>query len=168
MAHSQESSLPKEKFLVIAVNLLHRQFIDATRTQAKQVYRELAAQRTINMTTLKMEDESTLRVHLAMDSSEFRGQLNFGSFKASLSILLGNLASTLQEEKEVTVFSVQDRPSSVIFGITGVTVDRGVANVMVLGSELGQERGLATLRLMYLDPSQFVESSGQSNEELAS
>ncbi|MEM8660897.1 MAG: hypothetical protein AAGF35_08435 [Pseudomonadota bacterium] len=168
MTQSQESSIPKEKFLIIAVNLLHRQFIDATRTQAKQVYRELAAKRTLNLTTLKMEDESTLRVRLAMDCSEFRGQLNFGAFKTSLSVLLGNLASALREEKEVEVFSIEDKPSSLIFGITGVTVDKNIANVMVLGSEVGEQPGEATLRLMYLDPSQFDQSGEPSDSQLAS
>jgi hypothetical protein len=160
MAQNSQHTIPTDKFLTIAVNLLHRQFIDTTRTQAKQVYREIETGRAQGMTTVKMEDESTVRFSVALDSSEFQGQLNFGAFKASLSTLLGNLVRALQEKTEVTVFSIEGSSDSVLFGITGVTVADERPNVMVLGSDVGQEVGAMTLRLMYLNPEQFLRQDG--------
>jgi hypothetical protein len=161
MAQNPPQSIPRDKFLMIAINLLHQQFLGATRTQSKQGYRELESGSTLGITTVKMEDESTLRFSVELDHSEFQGQLNFGAFKASLSNLLGNLARVLQEKKEVTVFSVEGGPDSVLFGITGVTVQDSRPNVMVLGSQLGGEAGAVTLRLMYLHPDQFNQQNGE-------
>lgn len=162
MAHNPQQTIPTEKFLLIAVNLLHRQFVAATRTQAKQVYREIESGRILGMTTVKMEDESTVRFSVALDHSEFRGQLNFGAFKASVSTLLGNLAKAVQQKKDVTVFSMEGGANSVLFGITGVTVERDLANVMVLGTDVSDQPGLVTLRLMYLNPEQFARQDGQA------
>lgn len=162
MAQNSGSTIPTDKFLLIAVNLLHKVFIDATRTEAKQVYRNLDSGRTLGLTNVEMEDESTLRINLSLERSEFTGQLNFGAFKASLSNLLGNIARTLQEGKEVTVFSVEGKPNSVLFGITGVTFEDAQPNVMVLGSDVGDQPGVATLRLMYLDPEQFAQNEQDS------
>ena len=167
MAQSQQKTIPTDKFLTIAVNLLHRQFIEAGRTQAKQVYRELEAGRTLGLTAVKMEDESTLRFSVAMDYSEFQGHLNFGAFKASLSTLLANLVTTLQAKKDVTVFSMQGANTSVMFGITGATIEDGHTNVMVLGTDVREEPGAVTLRLMYLNPEQFTRQGGDPAADAA-
>ena len=160
MAQNPQQTIPTDKFLLIAVNLLHRQFVAATRTQAKQVYREIETGRVIGMTTVKMEDESTVRFSVALDHSEFQGHLNFGAFKVSVSTLLGNLAKALQEKKDVTVFNREGGGNSVLFGITGVTVERDLPNVMVLGTDVSEQPGAVTLRLMYLNPTQFADQNG--------
>ena len=155
MAQISQQTIPKDKFLMIAANLLHRQFIAAGRTAAKQLYREIEAGRVMPMTTVKMEDESTVQFSIELDHSEFQGHLNFSAFKASVSSLLGNFARALQEKKEVTVFSQDRGPNAVLFGITGPTVEDNQANVMMLGSDGGGVAGAVMLRLMYLDPAQF-------------
>ena len=160
MAHIPQQTIPTDKFLLIAVNLLHQQFVGAARTQAKRVYRELETGRLLRMTTVKMEDESTLRFSMVLDHSEFQGKLNFGAFKASVSILLGNLVKALQEKKEITIFNVEGSPNSVLFGITGIIMEGEQPNVMVLGSDVGEEAGAVTLRMMYLNPDQFARQDG--------
>jgi hypothetical protein len=165
MAQIPQQNIPTDKFLIIAVNLLHQQFVAAGRTQAKRVYRELEAGRILDMTRVKMEDESILQFSVGLDHSEFQGKLNFGGFKASLSTLLGNLARALQQKAEVTVFSVQGNSNSVLFGITGATVEDNRANVMVLGCDVGDEVGAVTLRLMYLNPDQFTRQSAEDGAD---
>ena len=167
MAQTSQQTIPSDKFLMIAVNLLHRQFIDAGRTQAKGVYRELETGRTLGMTRVQMEDESTVRFNVMLDHSEFQGKLNFGAFKASLSTLLGNLARVLQEKKDVSIFSVHGKSDSILFGITGATVEGGRANVMVLGCDVSDETGAVTLRLMYLNPDQFARQDGDPGADAA-
>lgn len=158
MAQSDAQTLPKEKFLLIATNLLHQQFITAPRTEAKRVFRELAESRVVQIPTVRMEDNSTVAFRLEMDHSEFDGKLNFGAFRASLSVLLTNLSRSLQEQRQVTVFNMQQRAQSVLFGVTGVTVEQEKPNVLVLGADTSGPPGNVLLRLMYLDHRQFVAS----------
>lgn len=158
MAQSDAQTIPKEKFLLIATNLLHRQFIAAPRTEAKRVFREVAEGRSVPMTTVRMEDNSTVAFRLELDHSEFDGKLNFGAFRASLAVLITNLSRSLEEKRPVTVFNMQQRAQSVLFGVTGVTVEQEKPNVMVLGADTSGPAGNVLLRLMYLDHRQFVAS----------
>ena len=159
MAQSDAQTIPKEKFLLIATNLLHRQFIAAPRTEAKRVFREVAEGRSVPMTTVRMEDNSTVAFRLELDHSEFDGKLNFGAFRASLAVLITNLSRSLEEKRPVTVFNMQHRAQSVLFGVTGVTVEQEKPNVMVLGADTSGPPGNVLLRLMYLDHRQFVASA---------
>jgi hypothetical protein len=162
MAGNSPQNIPKDKFLLIAVNLLHRQFVSAGRTQAKRVYRDLEEGRVLPITTVKMEDESTVRFSVSLDHSEFRGKLNFSAFRASLSILISNLARAVQEKQNIPVFSVENNPDSVLFGITGITIEQEQANVLLLGTNVQGGAGAVTLRLMYFDPEQFINRRGET------
>lgn len=167
MSQPAKQTIPKEKFLVIAVNLLHRQFIAAGRAQAKRLYREIREGKLVPLTTVKMEDDSTVRFRLSLDHSEFGGHLNFGAFRGGLSVLLGNLARALQDQRDITVFNVQQRPESVLFGITGVTMEGDRTSVMVLGADTHGQAGVVTLRLMYLDPAQFAHKGEDAPSDTA-
>jgi hypothetical protein len=158
MAQSAAQTIPKEKFLLIATNLLHRQFMVAPRTEAKRVFRELADGRVVPITTVRMEDNSTVAFRLELDHSEFDGKLNFGAFRASLAALINKLSRSLEEKREVTVFNMQHRDQSVLFGVTGVTVEQAKPNVLVLGADTSGPPGNVLLRLIYLDHRQFAAS----------
>jgi len=157
MPDTQSLALPREKFLLIAVNLLHRALLQPPRTEAKQVFRELAGGRTLALNPVEMEDRSTARFGLALDASEYRGRLNYGAFRAGLETLVGNLAAYLREDREVAVFDAREGGTGMVFGVSAVTVEEQQANVMVLGAESGAEHTL--LRLMYLDPDQFDQQA---------
>jgi len=157
MARYQTQSIPTGKFLSMSANLLHRAFIEANRTTAKQAFRELSGGRTLPIATVKMEDESTVRFRVALDHSEFRGRFNYGAFRASLATLLANIAGALREGKPVSTFAGAGGEGTTIFGISAVTVEEGAPSVMVLGAELGAPGAGVLLRLMYLDPAQFEQ-----------
>ncbi|MEZ5567967.1 MAG: hypothetical protein R3E54_06465 [Halioglobus sp.] len=144
-----------EQFLLVAANLLHRALVAPARTRCKQVYRELAQGRVLALSTVELEDKSTARFGLSLDTSEFRGRINFGAFRASLETLIANIAAHLKAEKPVTVFNADERPDSLIFGITGATLEDQQPNVLVLGCEPQADGEVTVLRLMYLDPAQF-------------
>lgn len=156
MPSTVQQTIPRDKFLVIAINLLHRHCVAAGRTQAKRLFQDIHAGRTVPITTIRMEDGATVAFRLSLDHSEFAGPLNFSAFRGGLGVLLGNISRALQDKREVAVFGMEQRPDSVMFGITGVTRDAERTNVMVLGAETGAEPGKVTLRLMYLDPAQFA------------
>ena len=167
MAQVQSQSIPRDKFLLMAVNLLARAFIQAPRTDAKRVYREMAEGRPIQLATVEMEDKSTARFDLSLDHGEFRGKLNYGAFRASLATLLGNITAKLQEEgTEVSVFTAGEDPNNMIFGVNAVTIEEEQPNVLVLGADTGMRGNSVMLKLMYLDPEQF-QGGAQGESELA-
>jgi hypothetical protein len=160
MSQLAQQNIPKDKFLIIAINLLHRYFIAAGRTPAKRLFREIHEGLTVPLTAVRMEDDSTVSFKLCMDHSEYVGQLNFSAFRGGLGVLLGNTSRALQSKQEVTVFNMDQRPGSVLFGVTGVSVADGRPSVMALGADVDGQPGTVTLRLMYLDPAQFIQGDG--------
>lgn len=157
MAQLQTQSIPREKFLLMSANLLHKAFVEAARTDAKNIFKEIADGGAIHLTTVQMEDKSTLRIGLSLDQSEYRGKLNYGAFRASLATLIANITQTLRDQKEFPVFNADEDAAATIFGITAVTIEKELPNVMVLGSDPGSQAGSIGLRLMYLDPQQFLD-----------
>ncbi|MBN7796687.1 hypothetical protein [Parahaliea mediterranea] len=157
MAQHQTQTIPREKFLLMSVNLLHRALLETNRTQAKNLYRELSEGRAVHLTNVQMEDRSTVRFDLSLDHSEYRGKLNFGTFRTSLTVLIARLSDALREQRNITVFTAENDPNVMIFGVTGVTWQDGEPSVLVLGADSGAGQPSVMLKLMYLDHSQFGE-----------
>jgi len=164
MAQNLTQSIPRDTFLTMSVNLLHKALLEPSRTQAKQLYRELAEGRPVPLTNVRMEDGSQVRFDLGLDASEYRGKLGFGSFRDSLTVLLGRLVEALKAEREITVFTAQNDANMMIFGVTGVTHEEGQPSVLVLGADAGRDQPSVLLKLMYLDHSQFGETPGDAVE----
>lgn len=165
MAQNQSQSIPRDKFLTIAVNLLYKAFLENRRTEAKNVFRDMAAGRSVHLTNVQMEDRSQVRFDVALDHTEFRGKLNFGAFRSSLAMLVAQLSDALRAGKDIKVFSEQNNPDNVVFGLTAATEDEGEVNVLVLGADSSTTRGSIELRLQYLDPAQFAPESDAAPPE---
>lgn len=165
MANTETQSMPREKFLTMSINLLHRAFIESTRTEAKKLFKFIEQGQTVALTEVRMENDSTVRVDVALDHSEFGGSLNYGAFRTSLTALLGNLAKAINEEREIQTFGAENDPNSMIFGVTGVTLERSVPAVMVLSSGSSDREARIVLRLMYLDYKQFEASQKEGQVE---
>lgn len=164
MAQTQTQTIPREKFLLMSVNLLHRALLETNRTQAKNLYRELSDGRAVHLTNVQMEDRSTVRFDLSLDHSEYRGKLNFGTFRTSLTVLIARLSDALREQRNISVFTAENDPNVMIFGVTGVTWQDGEPSVLVLGADSGAGQPSVMLKLMYLDHSQFGEP-GEGSED---
>lgn len=158
MSRIETQSMSREQFLTIAVNLLHRAFMQEKRTKAKRLYRDVAEGKRVALTNVEMDDKSTVRFDLSLDYTEYDGALNFTAFRHSLNALLANLANAVQEKREISTFGAQGNDENMIFGITGVTVERDVPSVMVLSAMTGGRDAAVQLRLMYLDYQQFLLS----------
>lgn len=165
MATTQTQSIPREQFLTLSINLLHRAFVESTRTEAKKLFNMVAQGGPVGLTQVQMEDKSTVRFDLALDHSEYDGKLNYGAFRASLMTLLSNLASAIKEEREIQTFGAENDPNNMIFGITGVTIEREVPAVMVLSTTTSASDAGVLLRLMYLDYKQFQASQQKEQAE---
>jgi hypothetical protein len=149
-------ALPQRQFLLVAANLIHRCLLAPSRAEAKQRFRSLESGQLLALPPIEMEDKTHARFGLAFDHSEFVGKLNFSAFRSSLEVLLANLVQQIKAEQDLKTFSAQEQGEAMIFGVTGVTVDGGQPNVMVLGSEPDARGDATILRLMYLDPEQFA------------
>ncbi len=158
MSKIETQSMPREQFLTIAINLLHRAFMDAKRTDAKNLSKAVSEGKRVALTNLQMEDKSSVRFDLSMDHSEYAGTLNFGAFRSSLTALLSNLVDAVKEQREITTFGAEGDSANIIFGVTGVTVEKEVPSVLVLSTSTGGQEAAVMLRLMYLDYQQFLAS----------
>ena len=163
MSQLETQSIPRDQFLTISTNILYRVFLEASRTDAKKVFRQISEGETVALTNLQMEDRSTLGIQLSMDHSEFRGRLNYGAFRASLNNLIGNIAKNLEQKNEIQTFGAESNEGSMIFGITGLTIEDDQPNVMVLSATMAARDAKVMLRLMYLDPQQFVDQAGDES-----
>ena len=166
MSKIEPQSMPREQFLTIAINLLHRAFMDAKRTDAKNLFKAVSEGKRVALTNLQMEDKSSVRFDLSMDHSEYAGTLNFGAFRSSLTALLSNLVDAVKEQREITTFGAEGDSANIIFGVTGVTVEKEVPSVLVLSTSTGGQEAAVMLRLMYLDYQQFLASQ-QSDGDTA-
>jgi len=155
-SQSGTQALPQDKFLLVAANLLHRAFVEAPRTEAKQIFRALSEGKAVRLNALELEDKSIAQFGVALDHSEFKGNLNYGAFRASVGTLLTNLGAAIKEERKLTTFGDADSGGTQIFGVTAVTVEENKPNVMVLGAKTENTGGATILQLLYLDPSQFA------------
>ena len=163
MPQSQIQSMPQDKFLLVAVNLLHKAIVEATRTQAKALYQQIAREEVVRLTKVQLVDNSIASFKLSLSHSEFQGRLNFGAFRASATALIANIAQALREERELKVLNALNGGSAMIFGITAVTLENNQRNVMVLAVDSSEEGEATILQLMYLDPTQFAGGSAQAD-----
>jgi hypothetical protein len=165
MARFQIQSISREKFLLVAANLLQKSLVEATRTQAKNTYKQLATGKTAHLATVQMTDQTTAVFYLSLSHSEFRGSINFRAFRASVLVLLDNIARALRDGKELRVFNALNGGSAMIFGITATTRLDDQPNVMVLAADSPPEGDATVLQLMYLDPAQFTQSPAPDRAE---
>lgn len=162
MQQTQNKSLPTDKFLTVAINLLNKALLEANRTDAKQRYRLLEEGKAITLTHLKMEDDSLVRFDLALDHAQYGGRLSFSSFRTCLTLLIANIVEALKEPEKIRTFRNQEDPDSVMFGVLAATEEEGEPSILVLGADSARGDARVMLRLSYLDHRQFMDEGGAS------
>ena len=163
MSKYQQHSLPREKFLTVANNVIYKALLEAQRTNAKNVYRAISEGKRVALMTIRMDEESESRFDLTLDHSEFRGKLNFGAFRSSIQALVGSVSELLQADKKITTFTDEDS-GNMLFGVPGFTQEGENLNALMLVADTAVA-GTVLLRLQYMNPDQFVQSS--SAEDVA-
>lgn len=153
----REHALDIDKFLTVSVNVLHKELFEKPRTEAKGIYRDLQDGKVMPLTRLQMEDQSLVLFTLSLDSSEYRGKLNFGSFRTGLGVLISNIAEALKSPETLRTFHNQQNPRAMLFGVTALTVEEGETSVLALGADPSAGPTTVQLQLMYLPYEQFAE-----------
>ncbi len=164
MSQFQSSQMSQERFLRIAINLLFKTFIEASRTEAKKLFRGIVDGTRVALTEVEMEDGGRVRFDLALNTELYNGTINWSSFRRGLFEVLQLADKALNEQRPVKVFSGTEDANQLIFGVLGTTVEGEHTNVLALGAD-SSTAGAVELRLMYLDYTQFAETAGQSAAE---
>ena len=89
-------SMKGDQFLTVALNLLHRALVEAPRPQAKALFRRLQGEESVTLTNVRLEDQSTVRFDLALETSAYRGRLTFGALRAATGLLIHNIGESLR------------------------------------------------------------------------
>lgn len=159
MAKTDTNTMDLKQLLTAIINLLHRNIVDANRTQAKQIYTSLMAKRIVALVRLKMEDGNILDTELEMDTSDFVGDIKFSQFKQALTSWMANAIDQVKSEAPLTTMTNQVR-GEVLFDCPGPVVQDGQLNVLFT-SFFQPASGRLRIKLIFVDPSQFVVSDNQ-------
>lgn len=160
---NKDKVLEANQLATIAANLLHQGILEADRTSAKRIFRELEAGRKVTLTNLRMEDGGTVRMDLNLDARAFNGTLNFSAWRDGVLALVARLSDELREERPLPVFKPLDDQSELpdsdrnlnLIGCIGGTTHDGAVNALMLGLSPDPERPVVTFSLVYVDPAQF-------------
>ena len=163
----KDVQIDSNQFATIATNLLNQGLLEAGRTTAKRIFRELEEGRTVGLTNLRMEDGGQVRFDLSLDAQAFNGALNYSAFRDGVVALVADLATALRAEKTLPTYKPVDGPESLptemvgstLFGAGGLTEHEGVTNLLMLGVRPRDDQPIVTLQLMYLDPAQFATAA---------
>jgi hypothetical protein len=142
-----------QRFFTGALNVLHAGFIKASRAQAKRHYARVHGGAVLELAKLRLGDGSDLLFRVTLDQSEFRGKLDFATFRKALMQLLAKLQDRIRFKGELIVYS-NEETGSLLLNLPSVVTEDGRTNVMMLGVDK-PEPGVVTLRLQFLDPEQF-------------
>lgn len=153
MSQSQSVSMESQRFFTGALNVLHAGFIKASRAQAKRHYARVHGGAVLELAKLRLADGSEMLFRVALDQSEFRGKLDFSTFRKALLQLLAKLQDRIRFKGELNVYKSEET-GALLLNLPAILAEGGRTNVMMLGVDK-PEPGVVTLRLQFLDPEQF-------------
>lgn len=159
---SETKSLPPDQFLTVSANLLHKKLLQAGRTEAKRVFRDIQDGKVIPITYLEMQDKSLVRFDLSLDHTHYRGHLNFTSFRTSLAVFLNNAKETLEKSDDLRIYQDQNNPRSIMFGVLAVTAEDDEPSILGLCADSSSGEAAIHLKLLYLDTVQFKDTEAGS------
>ena len=156
------STLTNDQLGRLAVNLLHKAFIEATRTVSKRLFRQLETGDEVAVTQLELDDKQTVQLLMKLDASEYRGDLNFSAFRDSVAALLTELVTTLQEEGALRTLQATEADAPVgethLLAAMGPTQHGADINVLMVSLSPSQVQPAITVSLLYMNPDQFRSS----------
>ena len=157
MSKSQVDLHPAELLTAIHNNL-HKRFFELPKNDAKQQYRKLESGMEIPFMKISAPDHGEVSCKLALDHTQFVGNLNFSQFRNILASHLQRIAVKLSKKEDLNIFTSEET-SEMIFHIPGVVESGDTVNILVTGVDQ-RVAGNATVRLMFLDPERFSTGSG--------
>ena len=156
MSHHQINLDPR-KLLTAVVENLNGQFFADGRAETKRLYKSISSGEEVPFIRIDFGDSGEVLCNLDLDHSQYCGDLNYGKFRKCLAMMLQGITVKLRDNTgDLSDLNIlQSDSGELLFNIPGmVNSDEGI-NVLVCGLRQ-QGPGLVTIRLMFLDPSQYV------------
>ena len=91
--------LDPRQLMAAVIENLDRHFFAASRDSAKQMYKALEEGKIAKFMHVGLEDDSELFCHLALDTTEHVGKLNFGRFRKGLAMMMLGAKNALRKMK---------------------------------------------------------------------
>jgi hypothetical protein len=146
----------------LAAHLLHKAFIETTRTVSKGVFRRLVDGEVVPITQLEFEGDETIQLNMKLNMSAHRGDINYTRFRDGVVALLQELLAALSKEGELKTFTANDADgvatTTRLLGVSGPTQHGEDINVLMVALTPSHSEPKILVELMYMDPDQFVSA----------
>ncbi|MBL6901472.1 MAG: hypothetical protein ISR31_04545 [Luminiphilus sp.] len=154
------STMTYDQLGQLTAHLLHKAFIETTRTVSKGVYRRLVDGETVPITQLEFERDETVQLNMKLHMSEYQGDINYSRFRDGVVALLQELITALSKEGAMKTFQANtgegESTNTRLMGASGATQHGEDINVLMVAMTPSDREPLVLLELMYMDPRQFV------------
>ena len=156
---NEEVKLDPKALLTAMHNNLNTQFFSDSRNDAKQLYKAIADGKQVPFMRIATQEHGEIVCHLNLDHTQYIGKLNFGNFRKALALLLKRVAEKLSDDENLNMLNSEQ--GDTLFNIPGIIEsEKNVYNVLISGLRQ-HAAGQMTIRLLFLDPSQYAAAADQ-------
>ena len=156
------STMTYDQLGQLTAHLLHKAFIETTRTVSKGVFRRLVDGEVVPITQLEFEGDETVQLNMKLHMSAYRGDINYTRFRDGVVALLQELMTALSKEGALKTFTANDADgvatNTRLLGASGPTQHGEDINVLMVAMTPSQSEPKIVVELMYMDPDQFVSA----------
>jgi len=148
----------KSEVVLGAINHnLNTQFFVEPRDIAKASFNLLQKGESMPLMKFEMGDKGEVFCELELDASEHVGKLNFGKFRKVLAMMMIGIQQRLEANESLNPMTSDN--GELMFNVPGVLKSEDSTNIMVC-SFRQLAPGMASVRLMYLNPTAYAEAAG--------
>ena len=156
-----EINLEPSKLLASVNEHLNLCFFACPRAEAKQLYQLLVDGGSEPFLHIQAGSKGEVVLELQLDHSEHIGKLSFSQFRKALAMMM--LAIKHRVDENLNLNPLYSETGQILFNVPGVLESGETTNVMVCGlDQLGA--GRAALRLMYLNPTQYIQAAAEVSD----
>lgn len=160
--HNQEVNLNPVEFLSAVVENCDRLFFGDTREQSKRVFRDIKNGASEPFMLIQLGEAGEIRCDMSLDTSKYVGKLNFSNFRKALAMMLLGINERLKANTDLGIMSSRD--GDLLFNIPGIVKTADAVNILVCGMRQNSP-GLATVRLMFIDPDSYDTNAADSDAD---
>ena len=160
----RNSTMTYDQLGNLTAHLLHKAFIEATRTVSKGVFRRLVDGEVVPVTQLEFEGNESAQLNMRLHLAAYRGDINYTRFRDGVVALLQELLKVLSKEGTLKTLTANDptglATNTRLLGVSGPTQHGEDVNVLMVAITPSQSEPKILVELMYMDPDQFVSAKG--------
>ena len=145
---------------------LNGYFYANSREESKRIYTALKSGKQIKFMQLSANNGSQINCDLTLDTSQYLGKLNFSKFRKGVAMMMMAMKQRLDAKQSMNMLTSDN--GDILFNVPGIVkAADGTVNVIVTGfRQIGPGRAL--VRLMYLNPKQYIQAAHDAREKAES